>query len=192
MSKTIETDVRTFVKFWLVPVGIMAVIFFLYKALTGLVIIGISIFLALALKPLVRKVNSFFNRHFGSDKKHQTASAVLAYLIVVLVIGGIILTIGPVVVNETSKFIQQFPQTFQENFGGWDGVNSFGRNFGIENLQNEITNALSNLSHSLVGNLGADFIANVSGVADIIMKIVLVKPPKFVRKMLSFFLKTGK
>ena len=68
MSKTIETDVRPFVKFWLVPEGIMAVIFFLYKALTGLVIIGISIFLALALKPLVRKVNSFFNRHFPFRK----------------------------------------------------------------------------------------------------------------------------
>lgn len=174
MSKTIETDVRTFVKFWLVPVGIMAVIFFLYKALTGLVIIGISIFLALALKPLVRKVNLFFNKHFGDDKKHQTTSAILAYLIVVLVIGGIILTIGPVVINETSKFIQQFPQTFQTNFGGWDGINNFGRTFGIDNLQGEIANALSNLSHTLVGNLGADFIASVSGVADIIMKIVLV------------------
>ncbi len=174
MSKTIETDIRTFTKFWLVPVGIAAVIFILYKALTGLVIIGISIFLALALKPLVRKVNSFFNRHFGTDKKHQTVSAILAYLIVVLFIGGIAITIGPVVVNETSKFIQQFPQTFQESFGGWDGINSFGHNIGIENLQGEITNALSNISDNLVGAFGANLVANISGIADVIMKIVLV------------------
>ncbi len=174
MSKTIETDLRTFIKFWLVPVGICAVIFFLYKALTGLIIIGISIFLALALKPLVRKVNSFFNKHFGTDKKHQTVSAVFAYLIVVLVIGGIILTIGPVVVNETSKFIQQFPETFQNSLGGWEGINNFGHNFGIENLQGEITSTLSNLSSSLLGNLGADFVASVSGIADVIMKIMLV------------------
>lgn len=174
MSKAIETDLRTFTKFWLVPVGIMLVIFFLYKALTGLIIIGISIFLALALKPLVRKVNSFFNKHFGTDKKHQTVSAVLAYLIVVIVIGGIILTIGPVVVNETSKFIQQFPQTFQESFGGWEGINNFGRNFGIENLQSDITSALNNLAHTLVGNFGTDFVASVSSVADAAMKIVLV------------------
>ena len=75
MSKKIETDLKTFVKFWLVPLGIAALIFVLYKALTGLIIIGISIFLALALRPLVRKVNNFFVKHFGSDKKHQTVSA---------------------------------------------------------------------------------------------------------------------
>ena len=174
MSKTIETDLRTFVKFWLVPVGILAVIFFLYKALTGLVIIGISIFLALALKPLVRAVNNFFGKHFGTEKKHQTVSAVLAYLIVVLVIGGIVLTIGPVVVNETSKFVQQLPQTFQDSFGGWEGINSFGKTIGIENLQGEISNALTNLSHTLLGNLGADFVASVSSIADVVMKIILV------------------
>ncbi|MBR5647453.1 AI-2E family transporter [Candidatus Saccharibacteria bacterium] len=172
MSKTIETDLRTFVKFWLVPVGICAVIFFLYQALTGLVIIGISIFLALALKPLVRKVNNFFSKHFGTEKKHQTVSAVLAYLIVVLIIGGILATIGPVVVNETSKFIQQFPQTFQD--GGWEGINNFGKSIGIENLQSEITNAFNNFSNSIFGAFGANLLDNVSNIADIIMKIVLV------------------
>ena len=58
MSKTIETDTKAMAKFWLMPVCIIAVIFFLYKAMTGLVIIGISIFLALALKQLVKKVNN--------------------------------------------------------------------------------------------------------------------------------------
>lgn len=174
MSKTIETGTKTFVKFWLVPLGIGLVLLFLYSALSGLVIIGISIFLALALKPLVRKVNNFFNRHFGTEKKHQTASAVLAYFIVVLVIGGIIAIVGPVVINETAKFIQQAPEMFEKNFGGWEGVNAFGKNFGIENLQNEISNALSSLSSSLLGTFGSDVVASVSSIADIIMKVVLV------------------
>ena len=138
MSKTIETDLRTFVKFWTVPLLIAATLFFLYKAMTGLIIIGISIFLALAFKPLVRKVNGFFSKRFGVEKKHRNISAILAYLIVVLVIGAIIAVVGPVVVNETAKFIQHFPETFQNTFGGWDGINSFGKNFGIDNLQNEI------------------------------------------------------
>ena len=106
MTKKIETDWRTFIKFWLVPLIIIAVLFFMYKAVTGLVIIGISIFLALALKPLVRKVNNFFTKHFGSDKNHQTISVTFAYLIVVLIIGAILTIVGPVVVNETTKFIQ--------------------------------------------------------------------------------------
>ena len=68
MSKKIETDLNTFIKFWLVPLGIVLAIFLMYKALTGLIIIGVSIFLALALKPLVRKVNGLFTKLFGKDK----------------------------------------------------------------------------------------------------------------------------
>lgn len=174
MSKTIETDTRTFVKFWLVPLGIGLVLAFFYFAATGLIIVGISIFLALALKPLVRRVNGFFSKHFGTEKKHRTASAVLAYLIVVLVIGGIIMVVGPVVVNETSKFIQHFPETFEQTFGGWEGINNFGKSIGINDLQAEISNAMENLSNNLLGMLGNNLVASVSGVADIVMKVVLV------------------
>lgn len=174
MSKTIETDLHTFIKFWLVPVGILLLIVFLSTASTGLIIVGASIFLALALKPLVRKVNSFFTRCFGSDKKHQTLSAVMAYLIVVLVMGAIVAIVGPVVVNETARFVQNFPDTFEKTFGGWDGVNSFGKNIGIENLHAEITNALSEISNNLLGFLSHNLVSSVSGIADIVMKIVLV------------------
>ena len=174
MSKQIETDWRTFIKFWLVPLIIAITIFILYKALTGLIIVGISIFLALALKPLVRTVNNFFTKHFGKDKKHQTLSVILAYLIVVLVIGGIVAIVGPVVVNETSKFVQNFPETFENTFGGWEGVNNFGKNIGIEDLHSEINNALSSISNNLLGLLGHNLMSSVSGIADIVMKIVLV------------------
>ena len=68
MVKKIETDWQTFIKFWVVPLIIIAALFVIYKAMTGLTIIGVSILLALALKPLVRKVNNFFTRHFGRDK----------------------------------------------------------------------------------------------------------------------------
>lgn len=173
MSKTIETDLKTFVKFWLVPLGIGLVILFVYSALTGLIIVGISIFLALALKPLVRRVNSFFTKHLGTEKKHQTLSAALAYIIVVLVIGGILAVVGPVVVNETSKFIQNFPETFERTFGGWDGINNFGKTIGIEDLHAEITNALTSLSNNILGILGNNLVSSVSGVADVVMKIVL-------------------
>ena len=174
MAKQIETDLKTFIKFWMVPVGIAAIVFILYKALTGLLIIGISIFLALALKPLVHKVNAFFTRHLGNDKKHRTLSAVFAYLIVVLIVGAIVAVVGPVVVNETSKFVQHFPETFEKTLGGWDGINSIGRNFGIGDLQGEITKAMSGLSNDLMGMLGSNLISSVSGVADIMMKIALI------------------
>ena len=173
MTKKIQTDLGTFIKFWLVPLGLVAMIFIIEKAMTGLIIIGISIFLALALRPLVRKVNNLFTKMFGKDKKHQTASAVFAYLIVVTVIGAILAIIGPVVVNETAKFVHNFPETFETTFGGWEGVNSFGRNIGIDNLQEQITSNVDNISKSLLGILGNNLVSSVSSVADIVMKVVL-------------------
>lgn len=174
MSKTIETDLRTFVKFWLVPLGIGLAIFVIYKAITGLVIIGISIFLALALKPLVHKVNRLFSKYFGAEKKHQTISAIFAYIIVVTIIVGVLAIIGPVVVSETTKFIQQFPKTFDETLGGWDGINNFGKMIGIEDLQNKISSGINTLSSNLLGTFGADILSSVSGVANFIMQTVLV------------------
>ena len=174
MSKKIETDFKTFVKFWMVPLVIIVTLFIMYKALTGLIIIGASIFLALALRPLVNKVNNFFTKHFGKDKKHQNLSAVLAYLIVILVVGAIIAIVGPVVVNETAHFVQSFPDTFEKTFGGWKGVNDFGKTIGVENLHAEIENALTGLSNNLLGLLGSNLVSSVSGVADVVMKIVLV------------------
>lgn len=174
MSKKIETDFQTFIKFWLVPLIIAGIIFFVYKAITGLIIIGISVFLALALNPLVRKVNYFFTKHFGKDKKHQTVSAVFAYVIVITVIGGIVAIVGPVVVNETSKFIAHFPETFETSFGGWEGINNFGRSIGIENLEGEINNAIQKISNDLLNLLGSNLVSSVSSVADILMKVVLV------------------
>ncbi|MBQ2695440.1 AI-2E family transporter [Candidatus Saccharibacteria bacterium] len=174
MEKYITTSTKTMVKFWSIPLIIVAVLFILYKALTGLIIIGISLFLALALKPLVHKVNNFFVKHFGTEKKHQTTSAVLAYLLVVVVIGGIIAIVGPVVVNETAKFVQQAPEMFEKTLGGWEGINNFGRTIGIDNLQGEIDNTLKTLSNNLLGVLGSDVVASVAGIGDVIMKVVLV------------------
>lgn len=174
MSKVIETDLKTFVKFWLVPVGVALVFLFLNAAREALIVIGLSVFLALALKPLVRRVNNFFIRHFGTEKKHQTASAILAYLIVVIVIGGIIAIIGPVVVSETSRFIQHFPETFEKNFGGWNAINELGRGLGIADLQGEISRAMGELSNNLLGMFGNNLVASVSGIANVMMKVTLI------------------
>ena len=115
MSKAIEVDTKTFIRFWLVILGLGLVALFLWKALTGLVIVGISIFLAIAIKPLVKKVDQF-----DKKKKRPVLSATVAYIIVMGVICVVFAVIGPVVINETVRFVGQLPETFQETLGGWD------------------------------------------------------------------------
>ena len=171
MSKhTVEIDTRTILRFWLVLLAILVVIFFFYKALTGLIIVGISIFFAIALKPLVDRLNKFLTKHLGVDKSHRTASAALAYSIIVTFIIAIVAIVGPVVVNETTKFVQQLPTKFNESIGGWEGINEFGRGIGIENLQADITKALTDFS----GNIGSAVVSSIGTVADLAIKGVLI------------------
>jgi len=172
MSKTIETDLKTFIKFWLVPLGIALSILFIYKAATGLIIIGASIFLALALRPLVRKVNGLFERLFKQKRYHAT-SVILAYLLVIAIFGAAIAIIGPVVVDQTAKFIEQVPTTFEENLGGWEGINNIGKTFGIENVQNEIGAAIKNLSENIIANFGSTVVTGIGNIADTLTKIAL-------------------
>ena len=175
MSKnTVEINTRSMIKFWLILLGIALVILFLYKAMTGLIIIGISIFFAIALKPFVNKLNKFMTKHLSVNKSHKTASAVLAYIIIVAIVLVIFGIVGPVVVNETSKFVQQFPTTFNETVGGWDGINEFGRNIGISNLQEDITKAVSSLSDGIFGNLGNTIVTSISAISDLAMKGALI------------------
>ena len=156
MSKTtIDVDTRTFVRFWLVLLGIGLIILFLYKAATGLIIIGVSIFLALALRPLVNHLSIFFTKRSRIGRTHKTLSAVLAYSIVFLTFIVIIVVVGPVIVDETAKFIADFPRLFENTIGGWDGINRFGESIGVSDLSGEISKALSNFSNNIVNNLGS-------------------------------------
>lgn len=167
MTKTkVEIDTRTFVRFWLVLIGIGLVIALIYKTLTGLIMIGIAIFLTLALRPLRRKLQKLFN--------NKTAATIVAFSVVVVFIVVIILIVGPVVVNETAKFIAQFPEMFESKMGGWDGINRLGQNLGIDNLQGEIYRNLSNLSQDIINNVAPTVASGVGSVADTITKILLI------------------
>lgn len=174
MSKTIETDLKTFIKFWLVPIGIALMLFFINKASAGFIIIGASIFLALALRPLVRNVDHFIENLFKTKKQHHKTSVVFAYFLVIIIIGAILAIIGPVVVGQTANFIEQFPTAFEENFGGWDRVNEIAKNFGIENAQYGISSAIKNFSSYLINNFDSTILAGVGGIANAIFNIVLI------------------
>ena len=175
MSKNIvEVDTKTIIRFWLVLLAILLVIFFFYKASAALIIIGISIFLAIALKPLVNRLNKFLTKHLGVSKSHRAASAAIAYSIIVVFVITIVAIVGPVVVNETSKFVQQLPTKFNESIGGWEGINEFGHSVGINNLQEEITKVLSDFSNGFLGNLGSTVISSIGVIGDLIMKGILI------------------
>lgn len=167
MSKTIDVDTRTFVRFWLVILGFGLVALFVWKALEALVIIGIAMFLAIAIRPLAQRINHL------TKKDHAASSSIIAYIIVVGMLGIVVAVVGPVVIDQTTQFVQQLPETFEHTLGGWDGINDFGKTLGIENLQNEIMTALQNFSSGFVSNIGNALVMSVGTVAKVLTNAIL-------------------
>ncbi len=187
-KKTIEVDTRTFVRFWLVILGLGLVGLFLWKALVGLIIVGIAIFLAIAIQPLATRINRL------TKKDNSSVSSAIAYGLIIVVIGIIISVVAPVVVDESVQFVRQLPTTFENTIGGWNGINNFGQTIGIENLQEEILTGIRNFSNSFVSNFGNFVIAGVGTISQIATAVVLtlvltllfaIEGPKLVQQFWS-------
>lgn len=168
MTRTIDVDTSTFVRFWLVILGFILAALFIWKALPALIIIGIAIFLTIAIQPLASRINQLMRG------KHPLLSSGLAYVIVIGVLGLIIAVVGPMVVEQTVQFVQQLPTTFETTLGGWDGINHFGQGLGIENLQGEIATALQTFSSNFVANLSDLLVSGVGAVSQVMTGTILV------------------
>lgn len=168
MSRTIEVDTKTFVRFWLVILGFGAAALLIWRAWSALAIIGIAAFLAIAIRPLARRINRLTKRD------HNAASSVLAYIIVIGVLVVIAAVVAPVVIEQTSQFVQQLPSAFEHTLGGWDGINDLGHNLGIDNLQDEIMKALQSFSTSFVANMGSLVVNSVGAIAQVITNVILI------------------
>lgn len=168
MSRTIEVETKTFVRFWLVILGFGLAALFIWKALGAIVIIGVALLLTIAIQPLARKIDKLAKKQQGS-----ASSSIIAYAIVIAVLGIVLAVAGPVVIEQTTQFVQQLPSTFEHTFGGWDGINDFGQTIGIDNLQEEINIALQKFSSGFVSNLGNALVMSVSTIASVITNVIL-------------------
>ena len=168
MSKAIEVDTKTFLRFWLVMAGLLLVLWFVAQAMTGLIIVGLSIFLAVAIRPLVKKVSSI------GSKNRQGLSAGITVGGIVLVLAAVIAIVGPVVISETGRFISQAPAQIESSFGGWDGINEFGKTFGIDNAKDQIMTMIRNLSQSIISGFSSSVVSSMGTVLNFLSGAILV------------------
>ena len=139
MRTKIDIDTRTFVRFWLVIFGIGLAAFLLYQASTALIILGISVFLALALNS---PVSSIARRLPGKSRVGATA---IAYLAVIAILGSIIVLVIPPIVQQTAKFAQTAPAVVESATSQWEGLRDFLTQYG---LQGQLDTALASIQES--------------------------------------------
>ena len=164
MSRQIvEIETKTFIRFWLVIIGIGLIIYFIVRASEALAIIGISILLAIAIHPLALKVDNLIGK-----KTQARLASVLAYIIVLLIIASIVAVIAPVIITEFAKFVTTMPETVKN--ADLSGLNDIAKSVGIENLSAQIVESIEGFSKTILTGLGTGVVSGISILSGILGK----------------------
>ena len=186
MRTKIDIDTRTFVRFWLVIFGIVLAAFLITKAQTGLIIIGVSIFLALALNAPV----AFIAKKLPG--KSRVGATAIAYVAVIFILGLILTLVVPPVIQQTAKVAQTIPTIVESASGQWEGVRDFVNEY---NLQDQLDSAMASIQSSAsawAGNIGQSVVTGIgsvfAGIAALILVLVLtfltlVEGPEWLKRI---------
>jgi predicted PurR-regulated permease PerM len=168
MSTKIDIDTRTFVRFWLVVFGIALVAFLLYNARVALIILGVSMFLALALNGPVSKIS---RKLPGRSRVGATA---IAYIAVVTLISGVIVLVIPPIIQQTAGLVQSAPGLVDSATTQWKGLGDVVEKY---NLQPQVDNAVESAKNSAAGwasNLGKGLVSGIGSFFSFITALILV------------------
>lgn len=168
MKTKIDIDTRTFVRFWLVVFGIGLAAILLYRAQVALIILGVSLFLAVALNGPVSKLARLLP---GSSRVGATA---IAYVVVVLFLGVVVTMVIPPMVQQTMQFAQNIPGIVESATHQWEGLRNFVDQY---NLQGQLDAALASAQSSATewaSNVGKGVVAGIGSLFSFIAALILV------------------
>lgn len=168
MKTRIDIDTRTFVRFWLVVIGFGFAIFAIYNARVALLILGISLFLALALNGPVSRISRVL------PGKSRTAATAIAYVLVLVILGAIIFLVIPPIVQQTAKFVQNVPSFVDNASNQWKGLNGFIDQYNLRPQVDQAVNSVKDSTASWAGNVGKSVITGVGSVFSFLTASVLV------------------
>lgn len=168
MKTKIDIDTRTFVRFWLVVFGIGIVLALLYKAQLGLLIVGISIFLALALN---RPVASIAKRLPGKSRVGATA---IAYLAVISILIAVVVLVIPPLIQQTAKFAQQVPAVVDGATQSWQGLSEFVDDYNLQPQLDAAFNSIRDSAGQWAGNVGQGVVNGIGSFFAFLAGLILV------------------
>lgn len=192
MRVKIDIDTRTFVRFVLVLIAFGIGILAVYQLRSPLTIIGISLFLALALSLPIK----WIARHIPGDKEHRVGATAIAYFIVMTILAGVFLLIVPPVIEQSSKFAQTVPSLIDQVGNQRQIFDEFIQQYGLqEQFDQAIDNAKSQAS-SFATNVGGVLVngvgATLNGVVNLLFVLVLtflmlVEGPAWLRRLWGMY-----
>lgn len=168
MKVRIEIDTKTFVRFWLVVIGFALAILAIYSARTALIIIGAALFLALALNEPVTRLA----RHLPG--KSRMASTSIAFIAVVVILGGFLFLVVPPIAQQTMRFVDTVPALLDSAREQSRGLNAFIEHYHLQPQVDQAVESIKNNATGWVTNFGKNIATGVGSLLGTITSLLLV------------------
>jgi predicted PurR-regulated permease PerM len=168
MSNKIEVDTKTFVRFWLVLIGLVAIGLFIATARVGLFIVGASIFLAIALNPLISKIS----KHLPG--KSRSLATLISYILVIGVIGGILALVVPIIISESIRFAETMPEIIEKNADNWSAVNNFIESNNLGAIRDQFFAAINDMANGFTKDFAPNLINGMGQIASGATALILI------------------
>lgn len=158
MKVRIEIDTQTFVRFWLVVIGFGLVGFALYSARTALVIIGVALFLALALSNPVTKLAEWL------PGKSRIGGTAIAFTLVVVFLGVFIGLIVPPIIDQTAKVANNVPYLLESAQENWHFTNDIIDRYHLQSQVDNTVESIKNNATSWAASIGTSFVSSIGSL----------------------------
>lgn len=168
MKVTIDSPTRTFIRFWLVPVGLLVAGMAVYSARSALIILGTALFLALALNAPVTRLARVLP---GNSRVLSTA---IAYVVVVALIGTFAFLAVPPIIEQTAKFIQTIPQLVESARDQWRGLNGLIDQYNLHSQLDQATGSIQQSATGWASSFGSNLLSGIGSLFGIITATILV------------------
>ncbi len=164
ITVSIATLVRVMISIVLMLVALAA----LNRLTSGLIILGVAFFLALALNAPVHWIATHFP---GKRRGSRGVATSVAFLIVIAIIGTFLWLLVPPAVKQTTDFVQSLPQMV-ESFGDENtAVGNFIQRYNLQGTIDETTDAIADAAK----DSGVSVITSIGGgIATTLITLVLV------------------
>lgn len=190
MKVSIDASTRTFVRFWLVPGGLVLAAYVLYSARTALIILGTALFLALALNAPVSKLAKVM------PGKSRGLSTAIAYVLVIIFLGAFIFLAVPPIIEQTAKTVEVVPQYAESARDQWQGINHLIDEYNLqpqvdkamESIEDSSATWASNVGANILGGIGSVFGFITAGILVLVLSVfMLIEGPTLTRKVWGLY-----
>ena len=164
----LSLDTGTFVRFWLVIIGFVAVISAVWIASSALITIAVAFFLTLVLNRPV----SWIARHLPG--KSRAFATLIAYLIILILIAAVFFNVVPIFVKQLASFLSTLPSMLSEIQSKSSWLNEFLAQYNLTDQYNTWLHDLQNQLGTVATNIGGSFVLVLNSLVGVIVNVLFV------------------